>query len=147
MFQNIAMPESTRTSVSSMRDSSPMWSDSETSASDIASQRKKPVHDEWGTDHLPLGEDYISFTGLLDGGNRNLFSSYSDESKRLSPYSGESKRLSPCSDETSSSKQAEELVPQAGNCRAFGAGLHYGQVGIKNNFQVCIFFLLVRNTV
>ena len=70
----------------------------------------------------PLGEDYVSFTGLLEDG-------YQDTCV--------TDKVNQFLDGNSMSQTSEDLpVPVPAQCIAFGSGLRYGQVGVKNNFQV-----------
>ncbi|XP_022254645.1 uncharacterized protein LOC106470311 [Limulus polyphemus] len=76
---------------------------------------------------LVLG-DYVSFTGLVD----------SDR-----PISHQELTALDCKEEnnndnsTSGEKyETHILLPRPEKCRAFGAGVYYGQVGVKNHFQV-----------
>ncbi|XP_076322051.1 uncharacterized protein LOC143231390 [Tachypleus tridentatus] len=76
---------------------------------------------------LVLG-DYVSFTGLVD----------SDR-----PISHQELTALDCKEEnnndncTSGEKyETRILLPRPEKCKAFGAGVYYGQVGVKNHFQV-----------
>lgn len=76
---------------------------------------------------------YISYTGLLD--NDSLLSR--NELIGL----GIECILGNCYGAEATTKDGAEmsLLPKPGKCRAFGVGVCYGQVGVRNQFQVTMY--------
>lgn len=74
---------------------------------------------------MSLGEDYISFTGHRDG--KELFNANQNTAQFDNPVS---------KSVTVDLEGTIQLPADASKCNALGPGLRFGQVDLKNNFQV-----------